>query len=144
MHASIFKKGHQPGETAEILCRIQNHSTADVRPRATLYQTQIYMTGEKHKTIETTVSDATFGETIENGMTGETVIELKIPEDIPLSLKCPNFTIKYFIHVTLDIPHALDLHLNLPIIITNGFALENIIWKIKNQIKAQNTITIIL
>ena len=57
-------------------------------------------------------------------MTTENIdsISILISEDIPLSIKCPIITVKYFIHVTLDIPHSIDLHLNLPIVVTNNYA----------------------
>ncbi|CAG2117775.1 unnamed protein product, partial [Medioppia subpectinata] len=95
MNVSVFKKGYIPGELAEVVCNIENDSTHSATPRATLYQTQIFMTGEKHKTIETTVTEAIVGDTIEAGVVTESVINVPIPDDIPLSLKCPNITVKY-------------------------------------------------
>ncbi len=83
------------------------------------------MTGERHKTIEASLTDPSIGTTVEAGVTSEDVISVFIPEDVPLSIKCPIITVKYFIHVTLDIPHAIDLHLNLPIVITNRHALNS-------------------
>jgi len=83
------------------------------------------MTGERHKTIETSLTEPVIGSTVEAGVTTENVISLIIPEDIPLSIKCPIITVKYFIHVTLDIPLTIDLHLNLPIVITNRYALHD-------------------
>ena len=83
------------------------------------------MTGDKHKTVETTLTEYFFGETIKKGENANSVINLPIPGRLPLSMKCPNITVKYFIHVTLGIPHAIDIHLNLPIIITNSFVLDN-------------------
>ncbi|XP_054157139.1 arrestin domain-containing protein 3-like [Oppia nitens] len=124
MYAFIGHKGHVPGQTVELICQIDNKSTARVTPRATLYRTEIYMTGEKHKTVETILTDPFQGTEVEPGETIDSVINIPIPDDLPMSLKCPNITIKYFIHCTLDIPHTIDLHLNLPIILTNNQMLD--------------------
>ena len=53
------------------------------------------------------------------------VIAVKIPVNIPLSIKSDLITLKYFVHVTLDIPFATDIHVNLPVIVTSRAALEN-------------------
>ena len=58
-------------------------------------------------------------------------LHITIPEGVSLTIKSGIVNIKYFIHVTLDIPHAIDIHLNLPIILTNEFALSedwNTFW----------------
>ncbi len=113
------------GESLEVQCTVENKSSVSVTPRATLYQTQIFMTGERHKTVETSLTEPSIGTTVEAGVTNEDIISVLIPEDVSLSIKCPIITVKYFIHVTLDIPHAIDLHLNLPIVITNRQALNS-------------------
>ena len=101
-----------------------NDSTADVRPRASVQQIQIFMCGERHKTVESLVTEYVKGERVEYERHDVTIIRLRIPDTLPLSMKTSHISVKYFIHITLDIPHAVDLHLNLPIIITNQLSLK--------------------
>ena len=49
---------------------------------------------------------------------------LTIPEQCPLTIKNELMVVKYFVHVTLDIPMELDLHINIPVIVTTRRALE--------------------
>jgi len=95
-----------------------------VTPRATFYQTQIFMSGETHKTIETSLTEPITGSIVNPEHKEEEIISIIIPEDVPLSMKTHIITVKYFVHVTLDIPHTVDLHINLPIVITNEYALN--------------------
>ena len=81
------------------------------------------MSGERHKTVESIITDYALGEEVMYEMNAVSLVRLTIPDNIPLSIKCPNITVKYFIHVTLNIPHAVDLHLNLPIVVTNSLVL---------------------
>ncbi len=83
------------------------------------------MTGERHKTIETLLTEPSFGKATESEIDADNVISLLIPENIPLSIKSTLITIKYFVRVILDIPNSMDLQLNLPIVITNQNALDN-------------------
>lgn len=50
---------------------------------------------------------------------------IPIPKDIPLTIKSELISVKYLIHVTLDIPHATDVHVNLPIAVTTQSVLES-------------------
>ncbi|XP_054159779.1 arrestin domain-containing protein 4-like [Oppia nitens] len=119
----INKKGFLAGESLDIHCFIDNLSTVSVTPRATLYQTQIFMTGDKHKTIEIQLSEPILGSVINAGHKQQEILKIKIPEKTILTMKSSLITVKYFIHLTLDIPYTIDLHLNLPIVITNKYAL---------------------
>lgn len=58
------------------------------------------------------------------GFKKDDILQLVVPEDAALTMKCPIISVKYFIHVTLDIPYTIDLHLDLPIVITNKYALS--------------------
>jgi hypothetical protein len=100
-------------------------TSVGVIPRATLYQTQIFMSGERHKTVENSLTEAVIGTAVEAGANASETIFVLTPEDISLSIKSSIITIKYFIHVTLDIPHSIDLHINLPVVITNKYALDS-------------------
>lgn len=105
---------------------IDNNSSANVKPRVTFYQTQIYMTGERHKTVENSLTEAVDGDEVPaHSLVEDGSILVKIPVNIPLSIKSDLITLKYFVHVTLDIPLATDIHVNLPVIVTSRAALEN-------------------
>lgn len=105
---------------------IDNCSSANVKPRATFYQTQIYMTGERHKTVENSLTEAIEGDEVAaHTLVDGGTLTVPIPVNIPLSIKSELITLKYFLHVTLDIPLATDIHVNLPVIITSRLALEN-------------------
>lgn len=97
-----------------------------VKPRVSFFQTQIFMTGERHKTVENSLTEAVEGnEIMAHSIVDDGSISLPIPINIPLSIKSEFITLKYFIHLTLDIPFAIDIHINLPVIITSRMAIEN-------------------
>jgi len=54
----------------------------------------------------------------------EEVLSVTIPTDESLSIKSSVITVKYFVHVTLDIPHSFDLHINLPVVLTSQKVLD--------------------
>jgi len=118
--ANVTKKGFVPGENLELNCNIENNSSVNVTPRATINKKEIYLCGTRHKCVGKHLTDEpVFGQKVEKHSNTNQRISLKIPDDIPLSMKSELITVKYIIHVTLDIPHAIDVHLNIPIIITN-------------------------
>jgi hypothetical protein len=125
MNCNLFKKNEILGEMIEVHCTVENMTSVGVIPRATLYQTQIFMSGERHKTVENLLTEAVIGTAVEAGANASETIFVLTPEDISLSIKSSIITIKYFIHVTLDIPHSIDLHINLPVVITNKYALDS-------------------
>ena len=62
----------------EIDCIVENMSSVDVIPRATLYQTQIFMSEERHKTIETSLSPV-IGSKVEAGLNNAETLFVLIP-----------------------------------------------------------------
>ncbi|CAG2114742.1 unnamed protein product [Medioppia subpectinata] len=123
LSANVVKKGFTAGEVIEVQCSVENQSSVDVVPRVTLYQTQIYMCGERHKSLEVALTEPIVGHKVKSETDGAEIISVPIPQEASLSIKSPIISIKYFVHITLDIPHAIDLHINLPIIVTNKSAL---------------------
>ena len=125
MNASIGRKGFAPGETVQVHVSVNNKTGTKITPRISLHQTQIYMCGARHKTIETTLNnDPIVGTEIEAHSDAVEVLNIKVPSDESLTIKSSVITVKYFIHVTLDIPHSFDLHINLPIVITSARVIE--------------------
>ncbi|CAG2173755.1 unnamed protein product [Oppiella nova] len=123
LYANVSKKGYLPGEVVEVHCSVDNDSSVDVTPRLTLYQTQIYMCGERHKSLEVALTEYMVGNKVTSETKSMESLFVTIPKNATLTIKSAIITIKYFIHITLDIPHAIDLHINLPIIVTNRSAL---------------------
>ena len=107
----------------ELHVTVDNESTVEVTPRASLHQTQVYMCGEQHKGIETTLSQLIVGKTVHKKTNFSETLFIPLPEDLSLSIKSGIIIIKSFIHVTLDIPHGNDLHVNVPIVVVNKSAL---------------------
>lgn len=81
------------------------------------------MTDSRHHSIEQHF-EAVKGKEVVRSKPGLDQLFLEIPSTCPLTIKNELIVFKYFIHVTLDIPLELDLHINLPIIITTKRALE--------------------
>ncbi|CAG2168308.1 unnamed protein product [Oppiella nova] len=67
MHASVAKKGFESGHPIEVDCFIWNESTLDVTPRLTLYQTRVYMCGERHRGVVVALTDALVGQVVKSG-----------------------------------------------------------------------------
>ena len=99
-----------------------NESSVEATPRATLYQTKVYLFGERHKAYQKAIAEPVMGQKVDKHSNGNEVLAIAIPEDIPLSIKSELIAVKYSIHVTLDIPHSCDLHVNLPIIVSTRSA----------------------
>ena len=133
MHASIGRKGFAPGETITVHVAVDNKTSTKVTPRISLHQVQIYMCGSRHKTIETTMSEQPIiGKQVEPHTKVEDLLDVKIPSDESLTIKSSVITVKYFVEVTLDIPHSFDLHLNLPIVVTSRKVIDELHEKRKD------------
>jgi len=125
MQATINRKGFYPGETINVHINIDNKSTAKITPRITLNQLQIFMCGARHKTVENQLTEESIvGKEIQPLSEEHQLIALPIPEDEALTIKGRVITVKYYVRIILDIPHAFDLQLNLPIVLTAKGVLE--------------------
>ena len=113
------------GELIELHVSVDNGANVTVKPRAILYQTQIYMCGERHKAQEVAITDEVHGKQVLASAQFTETLFLPIPENISLTIKSPIISIKYFVHVTLDIPHALDIHVNVPLVVATKTAIQN-------------------
>lgn len=82
------------------------------------------MSGDRHRTLELVLGDSIYGAEVDSNDVIEDIIEIPIPIRAQLTMKSTIITVKYFVHVTLDIPHNIDLHINLPIVVTNKCALR--------------------
>ncbi|CAG2163301.1 unnamed protein product [Oppiella nova] len=145
LYTSLARKGYLP-----VLCYVANKSTVEVTPRATLYQIRVYQCGECHKAVDRVLTEHIIGNkmasnanntdiihvpipktaslSIKSDMASNAnntdIIHVPIPKTASLSIKSDVISVKYVVHVTLDIPHAVDLHISLPIIVTTQSALD--------------------
>ena len=113
------------GESIVLHIDVDNKSSIEATPRARLYQTVVYLFGERHTASQFAVTDEVVGQKVDKHSNEREVLAIPIPQDTPLTIKTELIVVKYFIHVTLDIPHAFDLHVNLPILVATQSALNN-------------------
>ena len=83
------------------------------------------MCGERHKASQLPLLEAVVGQSVEKQSNSEQVLNVPLPETACLTIKSEVISVKYFLHVTLDIPHAFDVHVNLPFVVTTLSALNN-------------------
>lgn len=115
---------------------VDNQTNATVVPRVSLHQVQIYMCARYgHKTQELELSERPVkGTAIPAHTLVEQSLGLPLSEHESLSFRCSLIAVKYYVRVTLDIPHSFDLHLNLPIVLTSKAVLEELEQEKNNSI----------
>ncbi|NXC68982.1 ARRD3 protein, partial [Anhinga rufa] len=117
LSAKIERKGYTPGESIQIFAEIENCSSRVVVPKAAIYQTQAFYAKGKMKEVKQLVANLR-GESLSSGKTetwnGK---QLKIPPVSPSILDCTIIRVEYSLMVYVDIPGAMDLFLNLPLVI---------------------------
>ncbi|XP_064593245.1 arrestin domain-containing protein 3-like [Zonotrichia leucophrys gambelii] len=113
LSAKIEIKGYTPGESIQIFAEIENYSSRIVVPS----QTQAFYAKGKMKEVRQLVANLR-GESLSSGKTetwnGK---QLKIPPVSPSILDCSTIHVEYSLMVYVDIPGAVDLFLNLPLVI---------------------------
>ncbi|XP_073200568.1 arrestin domain-containing protein 3 isoform X3 [Lepidochelys kempii] len=104
-------------ESIQIFAEIENCSSRMVVPKAAIYQTQAFYAKGKMKEVKQLVANLR-GESLSSGKTetwnGK---QLKIPPVSPSILDCSIIRVEYSLMVYVDIPGAMDLFLNLPLVI---------------------------
>uniref|UniRef100_A0A3B4WVW3 Arrestin domain containing 3a n=1 Tax=Seriola lalandi dorsalis TaxID=1841481 RepID=A0A3B4WVW3_SERLL len=111
LSAKIERKGYTPGESIQIFAEIENCSSRMVVPKAAIYQTQTFYAKGKMKEVKQLVANLR-GESLSSGKTETWSGKmLKIPPVSPSILDCS------IIRVYVDIPGAINLSLNLPLVI---------------------------
>lgn len=117
LSAKIERKGYTPGESIQIFAEIENCSSRVVVPKAAIYQTQTFFAKGKVKEIKQLVANLR-GDPLPPGKSetwdGKM---LKIPPISPSILDCSIIHVEYSIMVYVDIPRAVNLTLNLPLVI---------------------------
>uniref|UniRef100_A0A8B9HTK0 Arrestin domain-containing protein 3 n=1 Tax=Astyanax mexicanus TaxID=7994 RepID=A0A8B9HTK0_ASTMX len=117
LSAKIERKGYTPGESIQIFAEIENCSSRVVVPKAAIYQTQTFFAKGKVKEIKQLIANVR-GDPLPSGKTetwdGKM---LKIPPISPSILDCGIIRVEYSLTVYVDIPRAVNLSLNLPLVI---------------------------
>ncbi|CAG2168966.1 unnamed protein product [Oppiella nova] len=137
MDAKIDRRAYYPGEFVVFHCNVINQSSTRVIPRVTLRQTQTYLMRKKNKTKirQNTHYEIKCqrmeGLPTEAGSSSTQTFQVPIPIGIAISVNSPILEVSYDLHLTVDIPSAIDLHLDLPIMITT----KNVV----NQYKPYNS-----
>jgi len=128
MTGSIPRKGYAPGQSIQVTLDVTNNSSARLTPRLSLNQTQVYKHGNSHRSVETSFNDEPIvGAIVEPVSEVEEMIQIKVPDDQSLTItSAESISVEYYIHITLEIPHAFNLHLNLPLVITSKEMLESL------------------
>ncbi|XP_043926022.1 arrestin domain-containing protein 3-like isoform X2 [Protopterus annectens] len=117
LSAKIERKGYTPGESVQIFAEIENCSSRMVVPKAAIYQTQTFYAKGKTKEVKQLVANLR-GESLSSGKTETWNGKLlKIPPVSPSILDCSIIRVEYLLMVYVDIPGAMNLFLNLPLVI---------------------------
>ncbi|XP_017549256.1 arrestin domain-containing protein 3b isoform X1 [Pygocentrus nattereri] len=117
LSAKIERKGYTPGESIQIFAEIENCSSRVVVPKAAIYQTQTFYAKGKIKEIKQLIANLR-GDPLPSGRTGTWDGKmLKIPPVSPSILDCGIIRVEYSLMVYVDIPRAVNLTLNLPLVI---------------------------
>ena len=112
--------GYCPGESIAISTEAENHSNRRITSvRATLKQIVVYY-ARGHSHVHNKIIRRIEGPGIEPGATSNWSNKLRrIPATVPSISSCRILKLSYVVTVTLVIPHALDLHVVIPVTIGN-------------------------
>ncbi|KAM4749039.1 arrestin domain-containing protein 4 [Rhinophrynus dorsalis] len=129
LSAKIGRKGYCNGEAIPIYAEIENGSSRLVVPKAAIYQTQSFLLSGKTRTYRQMLATVR-GNHIASGSTdtwnGKT---LMIPPVTPSILDCNIIKVEYSLVVSIHVPGAKKLKVELPVVIgtipLNGFNFRN-------------------
>lgn len=117
LHARTDRRGYCPGESIAITADFENLSGRLIIPRATLHQTQTFVAGGKSRSRCNKFTIVT-GVAIQPGRAASWDSQLlKIPAVSPSIINCALIKVEYSVRITLQIPGAYNLSVDLPVII---------------------------
>ncbi|XP_072137329.1 arrestin domain-containing protein 3-like [Mobula birostris] len=117
LNAKIDRKGYVPGETIQVFAEIENHSSRKVNPTAAIFKTITYHAKSKTKTSSELVTKIQGEAVLARQKDSRITMLLKIPEVPPTLMYCTIIQMEYSIQVSVEIPIATNLTVNLPIVI---------------------------
>ncbi|GFY53667.1 arrestin domain-containing protein 3 [Trichonephila inaurata madagascariensis] len=117
LYARTDRKGYCPGESIAITADFENLSSRTIIPHATLHQTQTFLAGGKSRTRHSKYTIVT-GLAIQPGRTMSWDAQLlKIPAVTPSIINCCLIRVDYAVRISLQIPGAYNLSMDLPVLI---------------------------
>ncbi|XP_042144827.1 arrestin domain-containing protein 3 [Ixodes scapularis] len=117
LYARTDRKGYCPGESIAITADFENLSSRTVVPHATLHQTQTFLAGGKSRSRHCKFTIVT-GVAIQPGRSANWDAQLlKIPAVSPSITNCCLIHVEYAVRITLQIPGAYNLSVDLPIVV---------------------------
>lgn len=118
--ATLDRKSFIPGEVIPVEVLIVNDANVSVEPRVTLHQQQLFVCNQVHRTLESCLTPEPYSttEAVPPNSSATALIKVPLATNLVVSLSSPLITVKYFVHVSLDLPHAMDLVVNVPFIVT--------------------------
>lgn len=117
LYARTDRKGYCPGESIAITADFENLSGRTVVPHATLHQTQTFLAGGKSRSRHCKFTTVT-GVALQPGRSANWDAQLlKIPAVSPSITNCCLIHVEYAVRITLQIPGAYNLFVDLPIVI---------------------------
>uniref|UniRef100_A0A8C0WJK4 Arrestin C-terminal-like domain-containing protein n=1 Tax=Castor canadensis TaxID=51338 RepID=A0A8C0WJK4_CASCN len=117
LSAKIDRKGFTPGEVIAIVAEVDNGCVRPVLPRAALVQTQTFVARGARKQKHAVVASVA-GEPVGAGQrTPWRGPALRIPPLAPSILHCRVLHVAYSLQVSVDIPGASKLRLELPLVV---------------------------
>ena len=112
--------GYCPGESIAISTEVENHSNRRINcVRATLKQKVAYDAIGDRRTNDKIIQRIESGGIQPNGSSNWSNELLPIPATVPTINSCRILNLSYVLTVTLDIPWAIDLNVDMPITIVN-------------------------
>jgi len=115
--AKTDRSGYCPGETVMLSADFGNYSSRSIVPFARLHQVQTYFASGKSRVRETKFTALTGLAVTPGNRASWNSQLLKIPAVSPSINNCCLLKVDYFIKVSLHIPGAYNVSLNLPIVI---------------------------
>ncbi|XP_076015797.1 arrestin domain-containing protein 3-like [Genypterus blacodes] len=117
MDATVDRTGYAPGDTINIVVKVSNSSSKDVKPKFSLKQTVLYRAQGSKKHGEKSISKMA-GDIILPNKEGTVRCAMEIPTDTSLTMhNCELITVEYKLKVYLDISFSFDPEVDFPIII---------------------------
>ena len=71
-------------------------------------------------------NEPVIGRPVEPGCQADIMLDVHIPDVDALTMKCKIISVKYFVHVTLDIENLPDLFIDIPIVLTSAKVIEQL------------------
>lgn len=117
VNAKIGRKGYCNGEAIHIYADIENGSSRLIVPKAAIYQTQSFLLDGKTRTVRQMLASVRGNHIASGSADSWNGKALKIPPVTPSILECNIIRVEYSLAVSINIPGAKKLKVELPLVI---------------------------